>query len=368
MCQPVRGVRTIQCGWGGTTAPHFAVHMKDGVQAFSPTVATICYGMNDGAMAPPSPNNEAQFREGLKQVIDNFQTGGTRTVIVGSPGAVDSFYFKGHTATADVYNGTLGRLAGVAKEVAAAKGMPFADLHAPMMESMVKTKAARGQNFAVFGEADGVHSTPNGHLVMAYAFLKAMGFDGNIGTITYDAASGTAGATEGHRVVSSKDGEVTIESTRYPYCFTYGNQHPAGPTASVLPYLSFNEELNRYMLVVRNLKSAKARITWGGESREFTAAQLEKGINLAAEFLDNPFVPAFDAVNKAVIAKNDFEIMAVTFYMGQKMPDLMAMLPAKSASFKEVDAGFHDIDAGLQEACASAVKPVTHSIKIEQLN
>ena len=48
MCQPVTGIKTIQCGWGGTTAPHFAEHMKDFALAFSPTVATTAFGMNDG--------------------------------------------------------------------------------------------------------------------------------------------------------------------------------------------------------------------------------------------------------------------------------------------------------------------------------
>jgi lysophospholipase L1-like esterase len=369
MCQPVTGVKVIQCGWGGTTAPHFAEHMKDFALAFSPTVATTAFGMNDGDMAVCTPQIEQRYREGLTQAIDNFVKSGTRTVIVGSPGAVDSYYFKNpHDAkvTAEMYNQTLGRLTEIAKEVATAKGMPFADLHTPMMAAMVKAKAERGEKYPVFGEMDGVHATPNGHLIMAYAFLKAMGFDGNIGTITYDAVNGHAQATDGHRIISSKPGEVTIESTRYPYCFTRGNDHPAGPTAGILPYLPFNDELNRYLLIVKNLKSAKAKITWGDESKEFTAEQLGKGINLAAEFLKNPFVPAFAAVDKQVAMKDDFEIFAVTFYMGQRKPDLMKALPDKAASFPPIDAGFRDIDSGLQENCFKELKPVTHTIKIEE--
>ena len=34
--------------------------------------------------------------------------------------------------------------------------------------------------------ADGVHPAANGHLIIAYAFLKALGCDGNIGTIKVD--------------------------------------------------------------------------------------------------------------------------------------------------------------------------------------
>ena len=49
MCQPVPGVKALQCGWGGSTAPHLAAHMGGDVMTFSPSVATVCYGINDGA-------------------------------------------------------------------------------------------------------------------------------------------------------------------------------------------------------------------------------------------------------------------------------------------------------------------------------
>ena len=293
LCGPVRGVKVIQCGWGGTTAPYMADHMKDGILKFSPTVATTAFGMNDGGMTIDTPDIEARYRDGLNRMIDNFQKSGTRTVIVGSPGCVDTTYFKNpHDKTsAAQYNETLGKLTEVARDVAAKHGLPFADLHTPLLNAMNGVKAALGDKVAVCGEMDGVHATPNGHLCMAYAFLKAMGYDGDIGTISYDAATGQATATDGHRIVSSKPGEMTIESTRYPYCFTRGNNHPFGPTTDILPYLPFNQELNRYLLVVKNLKSPRARVTWGTGSKEFSAAQLATGINLAAEFLDNPFCP-----------------------------------------------------------------------------
>jgi lysophospholipase L1-like esterase len=371
MCQPVHGVRTIQCGWGGTGADHFAVHMKDTALPFAPSVATVFFGMNDGNFAAPTPANEQRFRESLEKAVDNFKQAGTRVIILGSPGAVDTYYFKNpHDATvgAAIYNQTLGRLSDVARDVAKEKGVIFADVHTPMMETMAATKAARGDKLSICGEMDGVHATPNGHLIMAYAFLKAMGFDGDIGTITYDAAAGTATATEGHRVVAAKPGEVTIESTRYPYCFNKGDNHPFGPTTSVLPYLPFNDELNRYMLVVKNLKSARAKITWGADSKEFTAAQLAKGINLAAEFLNNPFVPAFNAVDDQMRIKGIYESTIVTNYFGQSAAIIAPLLPEKAASLKSADAALRDIDAGLAEYCAQAVKPVVHVIKIEEEN
>ena len=292
MCQPAPDVKTLGCGWGGSTAAHLAAHMGGDVMTFSPTVATVCYGINDGNGSLLSDTIARSYREGLEQVVANFRRAHARTIIIGSPAVVDSFYFR-NSRHADVsaaqYNKTLGQLGAIAKEVAAAKGVLFADLHTPMMQAMARAKAQLGERYPFSGEGDGVHGGPNEHLVMAYALLKAMGFDGHIGTIAYDGATGRAEATQGHRIVSVEPGKIVVESSRYPFCFFNGtkdaDRQDAPPQsqfagnwhygdAAILPFVPFNQELNRYLLIVRNLGSAKAKITWGDQSREFTAAEL----------------------------------------------------------------------------------------------
>jgi len=204
-----------------------------------------------------------------------------------------------------------------------------------------------------------------------------MGFDGNIGTIVYDDATGKATAGDGQRVVSSEHGKVVIESSRYPFCFFHGTldaDQQSSPTqftgnwrygdAPILPYVPFNQDLNRYTLIVQNLKTPKAKITWGEESREFTAAELARGINLAAEFLKNPFVKAFGAVEKAVLSKQEFETQFISHFLYERT-NLLQMAPAKSAAIDQVEAGFRDVHEGLFDRCAAAVKPVTHTIQIE---
>jgi len=42
------------------------------------------------------------------------------------------------------------------------------------------------------------------------------------------------------------------------------------------------------------------QVTWGVESKVFSVAQLEEGVNLAAEFMDNPFAREFASVDRAV--------------------------------------------------------------------
>ena len=369
MCQPVKNVQPIQCGWSGGSAPHFADTMSRTALAFSPTVATTFYGMNDGGYSIINEEIEQKYRDGLTRAVKKFKESGVRTVIVGTPGGVDAFYFKNPKtkATAAEYNQTLGRLGQIAQEVAKAEGCAFADVHTPIMETMSKAKTALGEKYPVLSSTDGVHAGPNGHLIMAYAFLKAMGCDGNIGIIEFDAAKGQATATDGHKVISAQPGEIVIESIRYPYCFQRGNDHPTGPTASILPYLPFNEDLNRYILKVSNLSTPKAKITWGKESKEFTAEQLAQGINLAAEFLDNPFAEPFAAVSKQTSAKQTFETLFIKDYLGKNQPELSAVLPGKADAFKQVEGGLRQIHSGLMDNVSSAIVPVKHTIKVEAI-
>ena len=52
MCaRPTPGLKIIQFGWGGEQAPGFLARLDTDVFPFKPTVATTCYGMNDGHYA-----------------------------------------------------------------------------------------------------------------------------------------------------------------------------------------------------------------------------------------------------------------------------------------------------------------------------
>jgi len=64
--------------------------------------------------------------------------------------------------------------------------------------------------------------------------------------------------------------------------------------------------------------------------------------------------------------KGAFESTIVTNYFGQSAPIVAPLLPDKAASLKSADTALRDIDAGLAEHCAEAVKPVTHTITIEE--
>jgi lysophospholipase L1-like esterase len=370
MCQPTPGQKIVQFGWSGETAPGFRGRLKTDVFPFKPTVMTTSYGMNDGHYAPMTAATGDPYRQAQTDIVEQLKQNGVRVVVIGSAKCVDSYTFHRPAATrspadAVMYNKTLGALGDIDKEVAAKEGAVYADVFGITLDAMKKAKAKFGQDYE-FGGPDGVHPGPNGALVMAYAYLKALGCDGNIGTITVDAAANQAQGTAGQEIVSCQDGTVTIKSTRYPFCFS-GAADSKDPksTAAVLSCFPFNEDLNRYTLVVKGLKSAKAKVTWGATSKVFTAADLQKGVNLAAEFLDNPFVAQFNQVSDAVHTQQDQETVLSKEIMHNAPHWGSSLAPGAPALFDQlIAAGMARHDELFNQAAALVV-PIQHTIKIE---
>lgn len=304
-CYPDLDIHCFQFGWGGERAPGFASRMENDLVPWNPDVVTTCYGMNDGSYRAFEDGIGKAYEDGMRNIVERMKQAGA-TVVVGSPGVVDSFTWKRDAPEFDqVYNDNLHHLGEIARKLAEENKFSHADVFGEMMKAMIAAKGKLGQEYPVAG-GDGVHPAANGHLVMAQAFLKALGLDGKIGTITIDLKSGKASATTGHAVLSSNAGTVELESNRYPFCFFGSDTDPNG-TASILPFTSFNEDLNRFILIVDNVPSETADVTFGEITKTFSKAQLQAGINLAAEFLQNPFVGPFEQVMNEVAQKQAIE-------------------------------------------------------------
>ncbi|MBI3920891.1 MAG: SGNH/GDSL hydrolase family protein [Armatimonadetes bacterium] len=367
-CAGRRDLHVFQYGWGGETAGGFAGRLENDLADFKPTVVTLCYGMNDGGYRPFDDNVGAGYSGNMRAILGKVTAMGITSVVVGSPGAVDTKFFAnrpsfGNASAAAGYNDSLRHLRDLDEKLATEFKQAFADVHSPLVEAMAKAKAALGEEYDVCGR-DGVHPGPNGQLVMAYAFLKALGCDGNIGEITVDMKGG-ATATEGHKVLSASLGKVELESTRYPFCFD-PDPKASGSTRSILPFLPFNQDLNRLVLKVKNLEAPKAKVTWGDESKEFARDQLEAGINLASEFTKTPFDSQFKKVLQVVGAKQAFETgmiksMVTHFrWLNQEFTNDPDMLESVR-SVRQKLTSRHD---KWNEDVHAAVVPVKHTVTI----
>lgn len=371
MCVPDLKVTVRQYGWSGERAPGFLGRMTNDCLRFKPTIATTCYGMNDHEYRAYEDRIGQTYRDSSTAIVEAFKANGVR-VVEGSPGCVGKIpsWQKRTNDTVLDLNLNLCQLRNIDVEIAEKEGVGFADVFWPMLTAGLEAQKRYSSNYAIAGH-DGVHPGWAGHTVMAYAFLKSLGLKGELGFFAVDLRRNRMRVSPGHRLVSARDGEFVLKSSRYPFCPCV----PAGKAAagypvcdqddpekdnsirSAMTLIPFNEDLNRLTLKASNAQAGKSyKVTWGQESKTFTAAQLDHGINLAAEFPCNPFCDAFAHVDAAVIAKQAFETRQIkeSFRSPEARTDMDGV-----ADRTEKDR------APLAEAIKTAFVPVTHTIKIE---
>jgi hypothetical protein len=369
MCVPDLKITVRQYGWSGERAPGFLARMTNDCLRFKPTIATTCYGMNDHEYKPYEERIGKTYREKTAAIDEAFKANGVR-VVQGSAGCVGKMptWVKGTNGTVEDLNLNLCNLRNIGIEVAEHEKVGFADVFWPMLTAGVQAHDKYSPDYAIAGK-DGVHPGWAGHTVMAYAFLKAFGLDGEIGTFTVDLKANKMKASKGHEVISQKDGEYQIKSSRYPFCACVPetNGPPTYPVCadddvkkdssirSGTSLIPFNRDLNRLMLVAKSGKASNYRVTWGSDSKTFTSEQLANGINLAEEFPNNPFGDAFAKVDSAVIAKQAFETKQIKqIFRG----------PGAKIDMEGVAAESEKERTRLAEAIQTAFMPVNHTIKI----
>jgi lysophospholipase L1-like esterase len=304
---PELGVTVRQYGWSGETAPGFLARMTNDCLRFKPTIATTSYGMNDHRYRTYEPGIGEAYKNAQVAIVEAFKHANAR-VVLGSAGCVGKVpsWTKSETYTVDQLNMNLAELRNIDVDIAQNENVSFADVFWPMYVQDYNAREKYGKDYALPGK-DGVHPNWAGQLVMAYAFLKGLGLDGEIGTYTIDLAHNKATVSKGHELVSYKDGVAEIKSARYPFCATGGDIAKDDNIRSGMTLVPFNEDLNRLMLVVKNPSAPKYKVTWGATTKTYSSEQLGKGVNLAADFDVNPFSDAFKKVDEAVAAKQNYE-------------------------------------------------------------
>jgi hypothetical protein len=337
---------------------------------FQPTIATTCYGMNDHEYRPFEDRIGKTYEEKSRAIVEAFKANGAR-VVIGSPGCVGKMpsWVKDASGTVDDLNQNLCALRNIGIDIAEKERVRFADVFWPMITAGAEAKAKFGPNFAIAGK-DGVHPGWAGQTVMAYAFLKALGLDGQLGRFRIDLERKRLFGTKGHEILSDQNGEYKFKSTRYPFlpCEPTGQVFESYPECgkddpssdatirSAMTLVPFNKDLNQFTLTVQNGKANSYKVTWGAESKLFGARQLRTGVNLVEEFPINPFSIAFAKVDAAVAAKQAFETKQIKqIFHG----------PQGKANMEKAAAETEQEHQLLADAIKEAFVPVTWTLKIE---
>lgn len=355
-CLPELEITCRQYGWSGEQAGGFLGRLQSDVLRFQPTFATTCYGMNDFRYVPFNEAIAEEYRKNETAMVQAFKSAGAR-VLLGSSGIIDTVphWVKSASGTKEDLNLALSKFRNIGIQIAAAEQVAFADVYRPMLLADHEAEKLHGPEFMVSGK-DGVHPGWAGQVIMAYAFLKGMGIDGDLGTITYDAAAGTASTSFGHEVLSSQDGSIRIKSTKLPFSPGPGDVKNDDSIAAGLALIPFDDELNRFTLKVAGGTAAAYDVTWGGVTRSYPAEQLKAGINLAKDFPSHPLIPAFKKIWDAVEAKQNYETRQIkTLVHG----------PEGAADLDGTFAVTEKARAPLAKAIADARQPAEHVITVK---
>jgi lysophospholipase L1-like esterase len=360
-CVPQLEITARQYGWSGEKTDGFLRRMDQDCLRFKPTIATLCYGMNDARYRPFDVTNGQWYEDHYRAIVQKFKNADAR-VVLGSPGCAGktASWVESRVGTLNDQTLNLCALRDIAIEVAQSENVAFADVFWPMYQAQVFAPGQHGATaekpYEVAGN-DGIHPGWAGHVVMAYAFLRAMGLDGKIADLSIDMDANTATASDGHSIKPRGNGKFEVTSTRYPFCAS-GDINSDDSVRSGMTLVPFNDDLNQFRLTATGLADGKYRVEWGDQSKEFSAGELTSGINLAEEFPQNPFTQAFDRVDQAVAAKQAYETKQIkqVFHGQQGRADFEKAVAETEAQRKP-----------LADAIDAAMVPVTHVITITRL-
>ncbi len=149
------GITFINGGVGGETAGAALKRVDSLIETHKPTVAVLCYGMNDRF------GDRAGYKNNLRALVKKFKTAGVDVTVLTAP-CVDAH----KDPKLEKYVALMGELAQEARQVADEEGVSFADCYPATKEKSAEQDITR----------DGVHPTKVGQRLMCDALEEAWGF------------------------------------------------------------------------------------------------------------------------------------------------------------------------------------------------
>lgn len=292
---PNRRITCFNGGIGGDVIGQIADRFDYDVLSKKPTVVTLTWGMNDSGYFEWFRKDAQDFMG--KQLAATYATYAKledrlksmpkiRTILIGgSPydettKVAPKYYFPGK-------NKQLAKIVEHQQQSAQNNHWGFVDFYHPM-DAINKREQMRDTAFSLTPN-DRIHPENNGHLVMAYLFLKSQGLANNV---VADVAVNAADKRI-EKAVNSSISNVALanngisfnylaKSLPYPVDTLPRGWGSHIPQSDALKLVPFMKEFNQELLTVKNLKDGEYDLLIDGERmKSFTANQLSSGINLA---------------------------------------------------------------------------------------
>lgn len=293
---PDMPIRVFNGGIGGDTAYDMNKRLDGDIFVMKPSVLMVTFGMNDSGYFEyngdkPKEFGEQKYQESIKnyqQMEKRFKDlPDTRIVMVGTSPYDETVQLKENTPF-KTKNETIKRLVEYQQESAAKNNWEFTDLNAPMT-AINQQYQQKDPTFTLCG-SDRIHPDNDGHMVMAYLFLKAQGFVGKeVADMEINATKKQTVKSENCTISNIKQNgkdlsfDYLAEALPYPLDTIARGWGQKKSQAEILKVVPFMDEMNREILKVTGLKGNYKLLIDNEEIGTWSGEELAKGINLAAE-------------------------------------------------------------------------------------
>lgn len=294
---PEMNVKVMNAGIGGDTAYDMYKRLDGDVFSKRPTSLIVTFGMNDSGYFEYNSDNSKEFGEKkYQECLNNFQLmekrlqglSNTNIIMMGGSPYDESAKIQGNTSYRGK-NAVMQRIVAFQEKSAQENSWQFFDLNQPMTDINQKLQK-QDSTFTICGN-DRIHPENDGHMVMAYLFLKEQGFVGKkVADIEVNGARGTLVNSENCAITNiKKNGRNLItfdylsNSLPYPLDTVPRGWNAKKSQSDAIKYIPFMEEMNQELLKVTGLKGNYRLMIDDVEIGNWTGEALSKGINLAKE-------------------------------------------------------------------------------------
>ena len=322
MRYPNRKVRYINAGWGGDTAAGGLARLERDVFSKGATLLTVAYGINDiGWGTKADEEHKQKYLDSIRGIVEECKKKKVRVYICSAAITASDPYQS--------ENDFLQKMCDEGMAISRSLGQGAIDIQGTMrgiykrMFDANKDITDPRKKHTLHAE-DGIHLNDLGQLAMAFAILKGLGAPLEVSSAVLDCQDLKVLETSGCSVTDFMRKEDHLEFTR----LDEGLPINFGPLGALqFWFIPIPEELNRYMLTVKNLKPGKYDIEVNGRSLgAFTKEDMEKGLNISSVTPD-PWQPGGPWDAQAALIQNLTEARDKLAFSQQRFDDYLGQNP-----------------------------------------
>lgn len=292
---PHQRMQMHSAGIGGDASWDILNRIEEDAYAKKPTVLTLTFGMNDSGYYEYNSDNAQPFvNQRLQKVDSTFREirkimkahPEAQVILIGSS-PYDETWEDEKTPPFKKKNETICSIIRMQEQAARENNWAFVDFNAPMLE-VNKQQQQKDPRFTLM-QGDRIHPDNDGNMLMAYFFLKAQGLAGKpIAVIRIDAKDRKVKQQENCYISNlevSPQGNLSFnylaQALPYPLDTVPRGWGKKRSQAAAARYVPLIDDLNQETLCIQGLSGNYSLLIDGNKIADFTATELEQGINMA---------------------------------------------------------------------------------------